>query len=89
VSSTVIEHVLTVLYLDGMTTITVTGTNFYNTPEIRCRWCLWTVFATYISTSRMACISPLQPVGPCPVEITNNNQGASRRCVGLGCPDGR
>jgi hypothetical protein len=66
----------------GGTVVTVTGTNFVNSPNLRCRFDQLEGNGTFLSASTVRCVSPEHVIATVPVEISNNNQDFTRSGVG-------
>ena len=52
----------------------VTGTNFVNSANLRCRFDYLIVNATFLSASTLRCVSPQHVMMSVPVEVSNNDQ---------------
>jgi len=63
-----------VFALAGGTVITVTGTDFVNSPFARCRFGTAVTTATADTSSTALCLSPAHPSGSIAMEFANNNQ---------------
>lgn len=58
----------------GGTNVTVTGTNFVNSPLLACMFGSQPVSARWISTTQMWCLSPPEQPIVVAVEVSNNYQ---------------
>jgi hypothetical protein len=56
----------------GRTLVSVVGSNFLSTPELRCRFGVIEVAATFITSSLLNCTAPAQTAGAVAVEVSTN-----------------
>jgi len=54
--------------------ITVTGSNFVDSPQLACRFGSVVVPATWLFTTQIRCISPALDFGTTELRVSNNNQ---------------
>jgi hypothetical protein len=59
---------------EGGTLVTITGTNFVQTPLLRCKFNSTIVVASYLSGTTCKCVAPPHEAGHVLVDISNNNQ---------------
>jgi hypothetical protein len=60
------------IFAVGGTVITVTGSNFVDSPNLRCKVGTVAHAGTFVSVTKVRCTTPANPAGALAVEISNN-----------------